>query len=194
AFFSTGQFEIDLLGGPLALNSDLLSLRSSLGAAALLMGVVLAGRLLHRKRPPLLIIVALAIALIGKYGFTKYGYAMSATEVIWPQVVSGFGLGLLATPLAVAAYETLAVSQTKDASSLFVLSTQLGSALGIAVLGITLVYLQGLEAGNLGVTSVTSPLLRPFINVFWLEFIGTAVFIPVALLLRPRKANGTELK
>lgn len=177
AFFSTGQFEIDLLGGLLAVHADVLSLRSSLGGAALLAGVVLGGVLLHYIKPEPLIILSLIVALTGKYAFTHYGYDMSAIAIIWPQVVSGFGLGLLATPLAVLAYETLAKSLTNDGASLFVMATQLGYAFGIAVLGIVLNYLQT----DVGVRSPES-VVQPFLAIFWIELFGTALLIPWLLL------------
>lgn len=177
AFFSTGQFEIDLLGGPLAVHSSVLSLRSSLGGAALLAGVVLGGVLLRHIRPELLVVLSLGVALVGKYAFTRYGFDLSALDIIWPQVVSGFGLGLLATPLAVMAYQTLAKPLTNDGASLFAMATQLGYAFGIAVLGIVLNYLQAYA-------DVRSPegVVQPFLNIFWIELVGTALLIPLLLL------------
>lgn len=178
AFFSTGQFEIDLLGGPLAVPPDVLSLRSSLGGLSLLAGVVLGGFLLRRVSPKLLASFSLVIALVGKFAFTRYGPGMSTFDIVWPQAVSGFGLGLLATALAVMAYVTLAKPLTQDGASLFVTATQLGYAFGVAVLGIILNFLQT-HAG----TGTPEHTLRPFLDIFWVEFVSTALLIPLLLLV-----------
>ncbi len=185
AFFSTGQFQIDLLGGPLALHPDVLSLRSSLGAAALLAGVVLGGVRLRLVSIGRLVAGAFVVVLVGKYAFTRYTFGLTVLEAVWPQIVTGFGLGLISTPLAVWAYKTLPHSATKDAASLFALGTQLGSAFGIALLGIVLSLLQ-----NRRVSLVTPgrSSLEPFYAVFWIEFFGTVLLLLTTLLaFRSRK-------
>lgn len=180
AFFSTGQFQIDLLGGPLKMSPDALSLRSSLGAAALLAGVVLGGVLLHKIGPGRLVVGAFVIVLIGKYAFTRYTFGMTLPDVIWPQMVTGLGLGLITTPLAVYAYQTLPTTATKDVASLFALATQLGSGFGIALLGIALSFLQGRSLLYTGDPARVS--LEPFLAVFWLEFSGTVALLLAGLL------------
>ena len=180
AFFSTGQFQIDMLGGPLHMSPEVLSLRSGLGAAALLAGVVLGGLLLQKLKADSLIVSAFVIVLVGKYAFTRYGVDLTTTGAIWPQVVTGFGLGLLTTPLAVSAYRTLPATTTKDAASLFSMATQLGSGLGIALLGIVLSYLQ--ESVSSLVRGSPFASLLPFLEIFWIELVGTALLLLATLV------------
>lgn len=188
AAFSTGQFQIDLLAGPLQMPSQLISLRSALGAVALLAGVTVGGRLITHVAAPQVVLSALAVTLVGKYAFTAYGPGIGVMAVVWPQLVSGFGLGVLATTLAVVAYGTLAPSAAQAGASFFVLSGSLGSALGLALLGVVLNLYQ-LRAEALAVGVAGDSLRQPFLDVFWLEFIGTALCIGFVPLLYQHKPD-----
>ncbi len=185
AAFSTGQFQIDLLAGPLRLSSTLISLRSALGAVALLAGVSAGGWLIARMNAPGVVLGAMAVTLIGKYAFTAYSPGIGTVAIVWPQLVSGFGLGVLGTALAVIAYNTLAPSSAQAGASFFVLSGQLGGALGLALLGVVLDVFQ-LRARTTGVSDAGSSLTQPFLDIFWLEFIGTALCVAFTALLFQR--------
>ncbi len=179
-FFSTGQFQTDMLGGVLSDSPELISLRSALGAVALTGGIMLGGRLTGKVRPAPLAALAIAIALVGKLGFTAYGPDITPYQAIWPQIVSGFGLGLMSTPVAVAAFATIAREKTDQATGIFVLASRLGGALGVAILG---VVLDRLQAGAAGGTRLTVESTAPFLAIFWIELVGTAAFLPPAMML-----------
>jgi DHA2 family multidrug resistance protein len=174
AFFCSGQFETDMLGGMLHDSPELIGMRGTLGGIAITAGVMLGGRLIARYRTSTVILASFVITLIGKFGFTFYGPDVTPFMAIWPQVISGLGIGLMSTPIAVAAFDTLPSSKNDQGSSLFVLSSRLGSAVGVAVLGVALDHLQADAGGSRHIVESTGP----FLTIFWIELIGTAAFIP----------------
>jgi DHA2 family multidrug resistance protein len=183
ALFSTGQFEIDLLGGPLGFSSELLGVRGALGSAALIAGVLAAGVALRWTPAPRLVVAALLITAIGKYGFTFYGPGIGRFGAMWPQVVTSFGIGCLNTCLAVVAFDTLSTARRNDASSLYVLAAWLGWMLGLALLG----AVQGWLEGGLLTSGLDAPAAeaRSLAGIIRIEFVATALLLPLGLLVRP---------
>jgi MFS transporter, DHA2 family, multidrug resistance protein len=58
---------------------------------------------------------------------------LTQSQIIWPGVIQGVGLGLIFVPLATAAFATLSPELRTDGTAIFSLMRNIGSSIGIAV-------------------------------------------------------------
>ena len=106
----------------------------ALGSLALMLGLGVAGRMLGWSRPLVVFASGMLLLALGKVGFTWYAPGLTEVGAVWPAVVSSVGFGVITAVLATLAFRSLAPAQVGAASGLFVLSQQLGYALGLAML------------------------------------------------------------
>jgi len=177
--FTTGQFEILLLGSTLHLPSEILGIRSAIGGLAQIAGVLIVGHWLRRDRLLFFVTSSTAIMLIGLYGYTWYGPQTSYALAIWTRTASGLGMGLCAASLSVAAFDSLPETLNGQGASLFALSTTLGTALGISGLDLLFKSEEHLRAvGEMGAYHM----------VFWTQFWGAIMLLPFLMIFRNRAA------
>jgi DHA2 family multidrug resistance protein len=107
-----------------------------LGTMASMMVV---GRLVGRIDPRLLVLFGLSLTSISLYQMTYFTIGMNASPLIWSGVVQGFGLGFVFIPLSTVAFQTLDFRLRTEASALFNLVRNLGSAIGISIMAALLI-------------------------------------------------------
>src|SRR4029077_14495779 len=85
---------------------------------------------------------------------------LTQSQIIWPGVIQGVGLGLVFVPLSAAAFATLPPQMRADGTAIFSLLRNIGSAIGISAAHALLVrntqiahlgLVEKLGAGNLDV-------------------------------------------
>ncbi|MGE0680176.1 MAG: MFS transporter [Candidatus Binatia bacterium] len=175
--FTTGQFEILLLGSTLHVPPEILGIRSALGGLAQIAGVLIVGHWLRRERLFLFVSCSTVMMLIGLYGYTWYGPQMSYTLAIWTRMASGLGMGLCAASLSVAAFDSLPERLNGQAASLLALSTTLGTALGIS--GLDIIFKSEEHLRLIGEAGA-------YHSVFWTQFCGAAMLLPFLWIFRSR--------
>ncbi len=181
--FSTAFFQPAMLGSVLGFDATFLGVRGAFGSVGLMAGLMIAGPALGRTRPFVVFATGLLLLGVGKLGFTLYTPGLTPLGAIWPAVVSSVGFGILTAVLATMAFRSLAPEQVGAASGLFVLSQQLGYALGVAGLD---AYLQVRTERLLATgTPAASANELAFLELFWLE-LTAAILIPVLVLMRRR--------
>jgi MFS transporter, DHA2 family, multidrug resistance protein len=181
--FSTAFFQTAMLGSVLGFDATFLGVRGALGSVALMLGLALAGRALGWSRPLIVFAAGLVLLTGGKVGFTYYGPGLTDVGAVWPAVLSSIGFGVITAVLATLAFRSLPPAAVGAASGLFVLSQQLGYALGVAMLD---VYLQERTLALLADgTPRAFAVELAFLELFWVELIA-AVLLPVAVLVRRR--------
>ena len=74
----------------------------------------------------------------------------------WPGAVSGLGMGLVFVPMSILAFESISKSRQDEASGLFNVTRQLGSSVGISLVGTWVV--RGLQTN----TAVLSQNVTPY--------------------------------
>jgi EmrB/QacA subfamily drug resistance transporter len=105
------------------------------GSAAIIIGTMVATRLLHKVGPRPLLLVGPLVAAVGLGWLSllpahgSYGH-----DVVGPLVVLTFGMGLSMTPLAVAGTAGMPRHEAGLASGLINTSRQVGGAVGLAAL------------------------------------------------------------
>ena len=116
------------------------AIRSGIAYLPFAVGVViasaLASPLVARIGPRPLILVGSAMVAGGMFWFSRLTeHAGYAGQLLGPQLVTSFGLGLVFVPLALVALHNVAEQDSGVASSLLNAAQQVGGAIGLALLG-----------------------------------------------------------
>lgn len=109
------------------------------GAIATGMSAIISGRLLNGKKqmvpPRLLIVTGLLLFVASMWDLGHLTILSGEPDTRLALIVRGFGLGLLFTPINLAAFSSLKGAQIAQGASMLNLMRQLGGSFGIALLG-----------------------------------------------------------
>ncbi|HVO46970.1 MAG TPA: MDR family MFS transporter [Steroidobacteraceae bacterium] len=177
------------------------------------------GRLTGRIDVRVFLVVGFVLIAFSTWQMTQYDLTVTQSEIVWPSVIQGVGLGAVFVPLATAAFATLSPVLRADGTAMFSLLRNIGSAVGIAVGQAQLVrntqvahagIVENLGQGDLltgpiasvfhlpgatGAASLNAEVTRQatmlaYLDDFRLMLVMTVVVIPLLLLIRPSKKNG----
>jgi len=95
--------------------------------------MMIAGRLLNRVDPRLLMLIGILMVSESMWEMTGWTPAISIWSLSTTSMVQGFGLGFVFIPLQVVAFSTLPVDLRTDGTALFSLLRNVGSAIGISI-------------------------------------------------------------
>jgi len=124
------------------------------GFSMVITGAVLA----HRFDRRYLAAGGLVLTALGNFMLGGLNLNASFWELAWPGVVSGLGMGLVFVPLSTLAFENISHARQDEASGLYGVTRQLGSSIGIAVVGAELVRRMATDTALLSVkASVFNP-------------------------------------
>ncbi|MCU5781792.1 EmrB/QacA subfamily drug resistance transporter [Alcanivorax balearicus MACL04] len=100
-----------------------------------MVSMMLVGRLMRtRLDPRALVITGLCLTSLSLYQMAGFTLQVSQSDLIWTGVLQGLGLGLVFVPASALTYATLAPSLRTEGTSLFSLSRNLGSSVGISIM------------------------------------------------------------
>jgi len=179
---STGIFETLMLSSVLGFSPELLGEINAYRGAALMVGIVVGALVASRGHHAKGAVAGLVVLCAGKVGYTFWNLQTSVLGATWPGVVTSIGYGMLATVLAVMAFDTIDRRRSAAAASVFVFGGVVGSALGVALLD---AFRAWRDLGGAG----GAELLSSYRAVFWIELLVTVLLIPLALA--GSRANGT---
>ena len=120
----------NLMGYPIITVGLVLAPRG-LGTMAAMMVV---GRLVGKIDPRLLVGFGLSMTAFSLYQMTAFDIGMDYWPLITSGVIQGFGLGFVFVPLTTVAFQTLDPQLRTEASGLFNLVRNIGSAIGISIM------------------------------------------------------------
>ncbi len=175
--------------------------------------MILAGKLIPVVDPRKLVVSGLLLTVLSLWMMTGFSPQMDAWLLIVSGVVQGLGLGLVFVPLSTVAFATLEPRYRADGTSLFSLTRNIGSSIGISVVSVLLTRNVQINHAEIGATLTPfnpnlAPLIAPgtapsagvlaqldgmvniqalmisYINDFHLMMLITLAAIPLALLLR----------
>ena len=205
-----------LMGYPAAL-AGLVTAPSGLGTMAAMLVV---GRLTGKVDLRVLLAAGFAITAFSLWQMTGYTLVLSQSDIVWPGVVQGIGLGLVFVPLSAATFATLTPEMRAEGTALYSLVRNIGSSIGIALVQALLVrntqtvhaslathvtntnpaladpagvYSMASEAGAAMINGEISrqASMIAYVNDYWLMMLMTVAVIPLLLLIRPpRPASG----
>ena len=118
-----------LLDYPVA-TTGLITAPSGLGT---MLAMLVAGRLIGRLDLRLILLIGFCIAIVSQWQMTHYSLDLSQSDIIWPGVIQGVGLGLVFVPLSAATFATLSPAMRSQGTAIFSLLRNLGSSIGISL-------------------------------------------------------------
>lgn len=148
-----------LYGYPVV-DAGVLQMPRGLGMA---LAMFIAGRLIGRIEPRLVILVGIFSTALGLWLMTGFAPVMSATPFITTAVLQGFGLGLIFVPLNTIAFSTLPAALRTEASAFYMLMRNIGGSVGISLAISMLARQQQTMHAELGssVTTYNTPVANP---------------------------------
>jgi DHA2 family multidrug resistance protein len=202
-----------LMGYPAKL-AGLVTAPSGLGTMAAMMIV---GRLTGKVDFRLLLGVGFAITAFSLWQMTHYTLVLSQSNIVWPGLVQGVGLGLVFVPLSAATFATLSPQMRAEGTALYSLVRNIGSSIGIALVQALLVRnTQIAHASLVAQVNPANPAVRDpaglydmatqagpalinnditrqasmiaYVDDYWLMMLLTLAVIPMLLLIRPPAA------
>jgi DHA2 family multidrug resistance protein len=202
-----------LMGYPAKL-AGLVTAPSGLGTMAAMMIV---GRLTGKVDFRLLLGIGFAITAFSLWQMMHYTLVLSQSDIVWPGVIQGVGLGLVFVPLSAATFATLSPQMRAEGTALYSLVRNIGSSIGIALVQALLVRNTQIAHASLatqinpanpavrdpaslydmatqaGPALINSEITRQasmiaYVDDYRLMMLLTLAVIPMLLLIRPPKA------
>ena len=198
-----------LMGYPAAV-AGLVTAPSGLGT---MVAMLIVGRLVGKLDLRLLLGTGFLITAFSLWQMSQYTLVLSRSDIVWPGVIQGLGLGLVFVPLSAATFATLSPEMRAEGTAIYSLIRNIGSSIGIALVQTLLVRnTQTMHASlteqitnangalldnpvySLATPEATATLngeitrqasMIAYVDDFWLMFILTLLVIPLLLLIRP---------
>jgi DHA2 family multidrug resistance protein len=203
-----------------AMVAGLVTAPSGLGT---MLAMMVVGRLTGRVDFRLLLGTGFAITGFSLWQMTQYTLVLSQSDIVWPGVVQGIGLGLVFVPLSAATFATLSPQMRAEGTALYSLIRNIGSSIGIALVQTLLVRntqiahaslvehvnianpavadpSSGFSLGStMGAAALNAEVTRQasmiaYVDDYWLMMILTAAVIPMLLLIRPPRKSAAPVQ
>lgn len=181
--------------------------------AGTMIAMMFAGRLLKRFDARLMLLAGFLISAFALWQMMHYTIVLSASDIVWPGVVQGFGLGLVFVPLSALSFSTLTPELRADGTATYSLMRNIGSSIGISIVQTLMTRNTQVAHADLAANvNVFNPAMQPmlatgstydmamlnqsinqqaamiaYLNDFKLMFIATLLVVPLVLLIRPAK-------
>ncbi len=134
------------------------------GLAAGFSMVITGAVLVNRFDPRVLAGIGLVLTAASNFMTGALNLDADFWQLAWPGVVGGFGMGLVFVPMSTLAFERIDSSRQDEASGLYGVTRQLGSSIGIAIVGAVLVRNIGINTAYLGEhVTAFSPAARAYL-------------------------------
>ncbi|MGN6579937.1 MAG: DHA2 family efflux MFS transporter permease subunit [Bordetella sp.] len=118
-----------LMGYPVA-TTGLVTAPSGIGT---MIAMLFVGRLVGRIDVRTLLLIGVLIAGYSLYQMMGYTLVLSESDIVWPGVVQGVGLGLIFVPLSAVSFTTLKPELRAYGTSIYSLMRNIGSSIGISI-------------------------------------------------------------
>lgn len=109
------------------------------GLAAGLSMVLTGAVLVNRFDPRVLAAVGLILTAWSNFALGALNLNASFWQLAWPGVIGGLGMGLVFVPMSTLAFDRIEPDRQNEASGLYGVTRQLGSSIGIAIVGAMIV-------------------------------------------------------
>jgi MFS transporter, DHA2 family, multidrug resistance protein len=101
--------------------------------AGTLAAMFIVGRLMGKVDVRLIIATGFTLAAVSSWQMTGFDVLMDSSMVVWSGILQGLGTGFVYVPLAAATFATLTPALRNEGTSIFSLTRNLGSSIGISV-------------------------------------------------------------
>jgi MFS transporter, DHA2 family, multidrug resistance protein len=227
--FATGTFFIFVIGAVLYATRALLPpmLQTLMGYPVALTGLVTApsgagtmiamlivGRLLKHIDARALLLFGFLVAAFSLWQMMQYTTVLSQSDIVWPGVIQGFGLGFVFVPLSALTFSTLTPELRADGTATYSLMRNIGSSIGISI--VQTFFTRGTQVAHSDLAEHITPYnpavqamlangsptdlavlnqtitqqaqMIAYLNDFKMMFIATLLVIPLLALIRPSRS------
>jgi DHA2 family multidrug resistance protein len=101
--------------------------------AGTLAAMFIVGRLMGKMDIRLIIATGFTMTAVSSWQMTGFDLQMDSAKVVWSGVLQGLGTGFVYVPLAAATFATLTPALRNEGTSIFSLTRNIGSSIGISV-------------------------------------------------------------
>jgi DHA2 family multidrug resistance protein len=101
--------------------------------------MLIAGRLIGKVNLRAMVLVGFAISAVSLWQMSRYSLDLSASDIVWPGVIQGIGMGLMFVPLSTATFGSLDPSMRAQGTAIYSLVRNIGSSVGISLVQVLLV-------------------------------------------------------
>jgi DHA2 family multidrug resistance protein len=131
--FATRALTPTMLQGLMAYPATIAGLVTAPSGFGTMIAMLVVGRLVGRIDLRLLLGTGFAITAFSLWQMSRYTLVLSQSDIVWPGVVQGVGLGLVFVPLSAATFATLAPTMRAQGTAIYSLIRNIGSSVGIAM-------------------------------------------------------------
>jgi DHA2 family multidrug resistance protein len=124
-----------LMGYPVA-TAGLVTAPSGAGT---MLAMFVVGKLVGRVDLRLLLFCGFGVTAFSLWQMSGYTLVLSQSDIVWPGVIQGIGLGLVFVPLSAATFSTLPAEMFPQATAMYSLMRNIGSSIGISLVQTLLV-------------------------------------------------------
>ncbi len=101
--------------------------------------MLIAGRIIGKVDLRLTLLAGFLLTALALWQMAHYSLDLSESDVVWPGVIQGIGVGLVFVPLSAATFSTLSASMRAQGTALYSLVRNIGSSIGISLVQTMLV-------------------------------------------------------
>jgi DHA2 family multidrug resistance protein len=118
---------------------ELVGLVTAPSGLGTMLSMLIVGRLVGKVDLRALLFVGFSITAVSLWQMTGYTLVLSTSDIVWPGVIQGIGLGLVFVPLSAASFSTLQPQMFAQATAVYSLVRNIGSSIGISLVQTLLV-------------------------------------------------------
>jgi DHA2 family multidrug resistance protein len=146
------------LMGYTAAAAGLVTAPSGLGT---MFAMLIVGRLTGKVDFRLLLTFGFGVTAFSLWQMSHYSLMLAPSDIVWPGVIQGIGLGFVFVPLSAATFATLTPAMRAEGTAIYSLIRNIGSSVGIALVQTLLVRNTQISHASLVATiSATTPALQ----------------------------------
>ncbi|MEC5384901.1 MDR family MFS transporter [Uliginosibacterium sp. H3] len=137
--FATRALTPTMLQGLMGYPAKIAGLVTAPSGLGTMFAMLIVGRLVGKVDLRLLLATGFGITAFSLWQMSQYTLVLSPSNIVWPGVIQGVGLGLVFVPLSAATFATLSPEMRAEGTAIYSLIRNIGSSIGIALVQTLLV-------------------------------------------------------
>ena len=137
--FATRALTPSMLQGLMNYPARIAGLVTAPSGFGTMLAMMVVGRLVGKVDMRLLLATGFSITAFSLWQMSGYTLIISQSDIVWPGVVQGIGLGLVFVPLSATTFATLSPEMRSEGTAIYSLVRNIGSSIGIAAVQALLV-------------------------------------------------------
>ena len=137
--FATRALMPSMLQSLMGYSASLAGLLTAPSGVGTMLMMLLVGRLTGKIDFRLLLAAGFGLTAFSLRQMSAYTLVLGQSDIVWPGVIQGIGMGLVFVPLSVATFATLTPAMRAEGTAIYSLVRNIGSSIGIALVQTLLV-------------------------------------------------------